>query len=103
MWRQAATDKLCAVRRAVGRFNAVLFWVCVWASDLSAALNMLNNLCATADKLRTVSCLNAVLFWVCVVASDLSAALSTLNNLCATADKLCAARRAVGCLNAVLF
>ena len=69
MWRQAATDKLCAVRRAVGRFNAVLFWVCVFASDLRAALNtlnMLNNLCATADKLRAVrravGRFNAVLF-----------------------------------------
>ena len=51
-------------------FWAVLFWVRVFASDLSAALNTLNNLCATADKLRAarraVGCLNAVLFWVCV-------------------------------------
>ena len=68
MWRQAATDKLCAVRRAVGCFNAVLFWVRVFASDLSAALNTLDNLCATADKLRAVrravGSFNAVLFWV---------------------------------------
>ena len=67
MWRQAATDKLRAMRRAVGRFNAVLFWVRVFASDLRAALNTLNNLWAAVDKMRAVSCLNAVLFWVCVV------------------------------------
>ena len=74
MWRQAATDKLRAVRRAVGRFNAVLFWVRVFVSDLSAALNTLNNFWAAVNKLRAVrravGCfnvvLNAVLFWVCV-------------------------------------
>ena len=70
MWRQAATDKLCAVRRAVERFNAVLnavlFLGCVFVSDLSAALNTLDSFCATADKLRAVrraaGCFNAVLF-----------------------------------------
>ena len=70
MWQQAATDKLRAMRRAVGRFNAVLnavlFWVRVVASDLSATLSTLNNLCATADKLcavrRAVGRFNAVLF-----------------------------------------
>ena len=66
MWRQAAADKLCAVRRAVGCLNAVLFWVCVFASDLSAALNTLDSFCATADKLRAVrratGRFNAVLF-----------------------------------------
>ena len=106
MWRQAAADKLCAARRAVGRFNAVLFWVCVVASDLSAALNTLDNLCATADKLRAVrravGRFNAVLFWVCVFVSDLRAALNTLDSFCATADKLRAVRRAAGCFNAVL-
>ena len=74
MWWQAATDKLRAMRRAVGRFNAVLFWVCVFVSDLRAALNTLDNLYATADKLRAMrravgrfnAVLNAVLFWVCV-------------------------------------
>ena len=63
-------NKLRAVRRAVGCFNAVLFWVCVFVSDLRAALNTLDNFCATADKLRATECfnavLNAVLFWVCV-------------------------------------
>ena len=66
MWRQAATDKLRAVRRAVGRFNAVLFWVCVFVSDLRAALNTLDSFCATADKLcavrRAVGRFNVVLF-----------------------------------------
>ena len=72
MWRQAATDKLRAVRRAVGCLNAVLFSVYVVVSDLCAALNTLDSFCATADKLRAVrravGCfnvvLNAVLFWV---------------------------------------
>ena len=42
----------------------------VFASDLRAVLSTLNNLCATADKLRAMrraaGCFNAVLFWVCV-------------------------------------
>ena len=66
MWRQAATDKLCAGRRAVGRFNAVLFGVCVFVSDLRAALNTLNNFWTAVNKLRAVKratgCFNAVLF-----------------------------------------
>ena len=69
MWRQAATDKtdkLCAGRRAVGCFNAVLFWVRVFVSDLSAALNTLDSFCAAVNKLRAarraVGCFNAVLF-----------------------------------------
>ena len=66
MWRQAAADKLRAVRRAVGRFNAVLFWVCVFVSDLRAALNTLDSFWTAVDKMRATGRFNAVLFWVCV-------------------------------------
>ena len=59
-------DKLCAVRRATRCFNAVLFWMRVFASDLRAALNTLDNFWAAVNKLRAVrravGCFNAVLF-----------------------------------------